>query len=162
MKMKKRTRRTKEQIALDNAKKQAEEINRNNIEEVTKEVEEEVKAESKGLGDTIEKITQATGIKRLVKFIAGEDCGCEERKLKLNRLFPYQKPLCLTEDEYEYLTHYFATCGNTIKVSQQEVLLKIFNRVMRDGRKPTSCADCWREIHLTLKKVYEAYENDSN
>lgn len=160
--MKKRTRRTKEQIAIDNAKKQAEEINRKAIEEVTKEVEEEVKAESKGLGDTIEKITEATGIKRLVKFIAGEDCGCEERKLKLNRLFPYQKPLCLTEEEYEYLKHYFATCGNTIKVSQQEVLLKIFNRVMRDGRKPTSCADCWREIHLTLKKVYEAYENDSN
>lgn len=162
MKMKKRTRRTKEQIEQDRLNKLAEEINRKAIEEVTKEVEEEVKAESKGLGDTIDKITEATGIKRLVKFIAGEDCGCEERKLKLNRLFPYQKPLCLTEDEYEYLTHYFATCGNTIKVSQQEVLLKIFNRVMRDGRKPTSCADCWREIHLTLKKVYEAYENDSN
>jgi hypothetical protein len=158
--MKKRTRRTKEQIAIDNANKLAEEINRKEIEALTKEVEEEVKAESKGLGDTIEKITEATGIKRLVKFIAGEDCGCEERKLKLNRLFPYQKPLCLTEGEYEYLTNYFTTCGNTIKVSQQEVLLKIFNRVMRDGRKPTSCADCWREIHLTLKKVYNAYESN--
>lgn len=160
--MKKRTRRTKEQIAIDNANKLAEEINRKEIEEVTKEVAKEVESESKGLGDTIEKITEATGIKRLVKFIAGEDCGCEERKLKLNRLFPYQKPLCLTEDEYEYLTNYFANCGNTIKVSQQEILLNIFNRVMRDGRKPTSCADCWREIHLTLKKVYDAYENDSN
>ncbi len=158
--MKKRTRRTKEQIAIDNANKLAEEINRKEIEALTKEVEEEVKNESKGLGDTIEKITEATGIKRLVKFIAGEDCGCNERKEKLNRLFPYQKPLCLTEDEYEYLTNYFATCGNTIKVSQQEVLLKIFNRVMRDGRKPTSCADCWREIHLTLKKVYNAYESN--
>ena len=160
--MKKRTRRTKEQIAIDNANKLAKEQNEKEIDELIKEVEEEVKSESKGLGDTIEKITEATGIKKLVKFIAGEDCGCEERKLKLNRLFPYQKPLCLTEDEYEYLTNYFATCGNTIKVSQQEVLLKIFNRVMRDGRKPTSCADCWREIHLTLKKVYEAYENDNN
>lgn len=158
--MKKRTRRTKEQIAIDNANKLAEEINRKEIEALTKEVEEEVKHESKGLGDTIEKITEATGIKRLVKFIAGEDCGCNERKEKLNRLFPYQKPLCLTEDEYDYLTNYFATCGNTIKVSQQEVLLKIFNRVMRDGRKPTSCADCWREIHLTLKKVYNAYESN--
>lgn len=156
--MKKRTRRTKEQIAADNEKLQ----NAKAIAELTKEVEEEVKQESRGLGDTIEKITKATGIKRLVKFIAGEDCGCEERREKLNKMFPYQKPLCLTEDEYDYLTNYFATCGNSIKVSQQEVLLKIFNRVMRDGRKPTSCADCWREIHLTLKKVYDAYENDSN
>jgi hypothetical protein len=158
--MKKRTRRTKEQIAIDKANKLAEEINRKEIEALTKEVEEEVKHESKGLGDTIDKITTATGIKRLVKFIAGEDCGCDERKEKLNKMFPYQKPLCLTEDEYDYLTNYFATCGNSIKVSQQEVLLKIFNRVMRDGRKPSSCADCWREIHLTLKKVYDAYETN--
>jgi hypothetical protein len=158
--MKKRTRRTKEQIAIDKANKLAEEINRKEIEALTKEVEEEVKHESKGLGDTIDKITTATGIKRLVKFIAGEDCGCDERKEKLNKMFPYQKPLCLTEDEYDYLTKYFATCGNSIKVSQQEVLLKIFNRVMRDGRKPSSCADCWREIHLTLKKVYDAYETN--
>jgi hypothetical protein len=158
--MKKRTRRTKEQIAIDKANKLAEEINRKEIEALTKEVEEEVKHESKGLGDTIDKITTATGIKKLVKFIAGEDCGCDERKEKLNKMFPYQKPLCLTEDEYDYLTNYFATCGNSIKVSQQEVLLKIFNRVMRDGRKPSSCADCWREIHLTLKKVYDAYETN--
>ena len=151
---------TKEQIEQDRLNKLAEEINRKEIEALTKEVEEEVKHESKGLGDTIDKITTATGIKRLVKFIAGEDCGCNERKEKLNKMFPYQKPLCLTEDEYDYLTNYFATCGNSIKVSQQEVLLKIFNRVMRDGRKPSSCADCWREIHLTLKKVYDAYETN--
>ncbi len=35
---------------------------------------------SKGLGDTIAKITEATGIDKLVKFVAGEDCGCDERK----------------------------------------------------------------------------------
>ena len=43
---------------------------------------------SKGLGDTIDKITTATGIKKVVKWIAGEDCGCEERRAKLNALFP--------------------------------------------------------------------------
>ena len=42
---------------------------------------------SKGLGDTVEKITTATGIKKAVKFIAGEDCGCDERKEKLNKVF---------------------------------------------------------------------------
>jgi hypothetical protein len=50
------------------------------------------KNKSKGLGDTIEKITKATGIKKAVdKFskITGKDCGCEERKQVLNRLFPY-------------------------------------------------------------------------
>jgi|TARA_R100001082_G_C4289864_1_gene127705 hypothetical protein len=47
---------------------------------------------SKGLGDTIEKITKATGIKKVVNKVSeitGKDCGCNERKDKLNKLFPY-------------------------------------------------------------------------
>lgn len=42
---------------------------------------------SRGLGDTIEKITAATGIKKVVKTIsksAGVDCGCDGRKEALN------------------------------------------------------------------------------
>ena len=50
--------------------------------------------QSKGLGDTIEKITKATGIKKVVQTISkatGKDCGCGKRKESLNRLFPYNK-----------------------------------------------------------------------
>lgn len=43
---------------------------------------------SKGLGDTIDKFTTATGIKAIVKAVA-PDCGCEERKEWLNEQFPY-------------------------------------------------------------------------
>ena len=50
------------------------------------------KPRSKGLGDTVEKITKATGIDKAVKFIAGEDCGCDKRKDILNNLFPYKQP----------------------------------------------------------------------
>ena len=49
---------------------------------------------SKGLGDTIEKITIATGIKAAVDKVAeivGKDCGCKQRKYKLNELFPYKQ-----------------------------------------------------------------------
>ena len=50
---------------------------------------------SKGLGDTIEKITKATGIHSLVqmtnKAIGKKDCGCGKRKETLNTLFPYKK-----------------------------------------------------------------------
>jgi hypothetical protein len=46
---------------------------------------------SKGLGDTIEKITKATGIKKVVDTVtAGKDCGCKARRDALNRAFPYQ------------------------------------------------------------------------
>ena len=50
--------------------------------------------ESKGLGDTIEKFTKATGIKKAVDTVAkaaGKDCGCGKRKDTLNRMFPYDK-----------------------------------------------------------------------
>ena len=48
------------------------------------------KMESKGLGDTIEKFTQATGIKKLADKIPG-GCGCNKKRAALNRLFPYNK-----------------------------------------------------------------------
>ena len=42
---------------------------------------------SKGLGDTVAKITNATGLNKL----APKDCGCKKRKEALNRAFPYKK-----------------------------------------------------------------------
>ena len=47
---------------------------------------------SKGLGDSIEKFTKATGIKKIVERAAkasGTDCSCGKRKDALNRAFPY-------------------------------------------------------------------------
>ena len=53
--------------------------------------------ESKGLGDTIEKITTATGIKTFTDVLVRngvfgkkKDCGCNKRKEALNRAFPYK------------------------------------------------------------------------
>jgi len=48
---------------------------------------------SKGLGDTVEKITTATGIKQIVEAVAKvlkRDCGCGKRKKTLNEKFPYK------------------------------------------------------------------------
>jgi hypothetical protein len=50
--------------------------------------------EQKGLGDTIEVITKATGIKAVVDAgakVLKKDCGCQARKKQLNDLFPYGK-----------------------------------------------------------------------
>lgn len=44
---------------------------------------------SKGVGDTIEKFTKATGIKKIADKIPG-GCGCAKRKEALNKLFPYK------------------------------------------------------------------------
>ena len=48
--------------------------------------------DDKGLGDTIERITKATGIKKAVDALSeltGKDCNCGQRKEKLNKLIPY-------------------------------------------------------------------------
>ncbi len=47
-------------------------------------------SKSRGLGDTVEKITRSTGIKKLVEKYGPEDCGCDERRDKLNEMFPYK------------------------------------------------------------------------
>lgn len=52
-------------------------------------------SKSKGLGDTVEKILKATGVKSVVKTVTKgigvEDCGCDKRRDTLNRIFPYDK-----------------------------------------------------------------------
>lgn len=112
---------------------------------------------AQGLGDTIEQITEVTGIKKLVEFIAGEDCGCDARKAKLNAMFPYNKPECLTEDEYKYLNESQVLYKNTIKPSEQDAILKIYNRVMHQKQEPTSCAGCLRDIIQKMQKIFNEY-----
>ena len=51
--------------------------------------------ESKGLGDTIAKLTHAVGLDKVVenvaKAVGKEDCGCNKRRKKLNDMFPYNR-----------------------------------------------------------------------
>ena len=42
---------------------------------------------SKGLGDTVKKIFDATGISKIIPQKKG--CGCKRRQEKLNQMFPY-------------------------------------------------------------------------
>ena len=47
---------------------------------------------SRGLGDTIFKITHATGLDKLAELytkVTGKDCGCKSRQEALNKLVPY-------------------------------------------------------------------------
>tara|TARA_R110002012_G_scaffold8209_2_gene37932 strand:- start:732 stop:908 length:177 start_codon:yes stop_codon:yes gene_type:complete len=50
-------------------------------------------SESKGLGDSVEKLAMRLKIKQLLearKKRTGKDCGCSERRDKLNKMFPYK------------------------------------------------------------------------
>jgi len=115
--------------------------------------------QSKGLGDTIAKITKATGIDKAVKFIAGEDCGCDERQIALNKAFRYKRPKCLLENEYIYLKEWFALNRTRVNPSEQKQLLKIYNRAFNDKKVMTSCGSCIRTITNELNSLYKTYGN---
>ena len=119
------------------------------------------KKKSEGLGDSIAKVTKATGIDKLVKFVAGEDCGCDERRKKLNKLFSYNPNIqCLHEDEYETLKDWFSKERNTVNPTEQQHLREIYNRVFNKRSTPSSCTSCVRDMVDRLRSVYKEYEND--
>ena len=115
------------------------------------------KRTSRGFGDTVAKFTEATGIDKVVHFIAGEDCGCEARKEKLNKLFPYRTPECLTEVEHEQLTYLLPKMTVRVKPSEQLQFLKVYNRVFKTNEQPTSCASCLNDMLRKIKMVYNEY-----
>lgn len=113
---------------------------------------------ARGLGDTVEQVFEKTGISKVAKFILGEDCGCDRRRDKLNELFPYAKPNCLTEDEYNYLGDFFGSVKQSIDVNKQRELLAIYNRVFNEKKSGTSCSPCFvNGVIKKLEKVYNEY-----
>lgn len=117
----------------------------------------------KGLGDVIDNITTATGIKAAVKFIAGEDCGCDERREKLNKAFPFKKVVvsCPSETQLEYLSKLFESNPHQLTYLQQRKISDIYSRVFGINIEPSNCGSCWRDYLNHLKTVYEDYTNNN-
>jgi len=111
---------------------------------------------SEGLGDTVEKITEATGIKKAVKFIAGEDCGCDERKQKLNQMFRYKKPECLTEAEFDLIKMAVDTKKNKFTPDEQELFKNIYERIFKVKVECTPCSFA-KIVWKDLTSVYNQY-----
>jgi hypothetical protein len=110
-----------------------------------------------GLGDAVEAVTEATGIKAIVHAIAGDDCGCDERKKKWNELFPFQKRVvnCMSETDKEYLKNFFNSKSDKLGTIQQREMSEIYLRVYNRKIEPTSCGSCWRDYVNELKRAYE-------
>lgn len=113
-------------------------------------------AASEGLGDTVEKITKATGIKKAVKFLAGEDCGCDERKEKLNEIFRYRKPECLSESEFDLIKMAVDTKKNKFTPDEQETFKNIYERIFKVKVECTPCSFA-KVVWKDLTAVYNQY-----
>ena len=112
---------------------------------------------SKGLGDSIERITKATGIKAVVDKVSeltGIDCKCEERKQALNKIYPYSRQM--TDDEMKIYEHVLPRIHDRITKEDQAIMVKLYNKVFNANKKPTSCGSC---VRGTLQKLEAVYKN---
>jgi hypothetical protein len=120
------------------------------------------KQKSKGLGDSIEKLTEVTGIKKAVEMFSeatGIDCGCDERKVKLNNLFPYNRNInCLNESDYNKLTKYLSAEQSTLNAIEQQEVSDIYFNVFNYRLQISSCASCWKGKLDELRRVYNEYK----
>ena len=114
---------------------------------------------NKGLGDTIAKITKATGIDKLAKKVLGEDCNkCEERRKKLNQLFPHFKNIRqFTEDELKIYDEVIPLIEKTNNITREQkpIINALYKGVFGNNPQWKSCSPCNKRIMDNLKKVYE-------
>jgi len=123
------------------------------------------KKKAQGLGDTIEQITEATGIKKAVEMFSkatGLDCGCDERKEKLNQLFSYNRNInCLTEKDYNALTELIDPKKSSLTAEEQNTIAEIYYNVFNYRLQLSSCGSCWAGKIQELRKVYNEYKVDA-
>ena len=114
-----------------------------------------MKQKSNGLGDSVEKVLKATGIDKVAKKVLGDDCGCEERKEKLNKIFPYKNVRQFTQDELSIYESVLPRLkSGTIKRDDQLILVKLYNKVFNANKQTSSCGSCVQQTIAQLAKVY--------
>ena len=108
-------------------------------------------AKPAGLGDIVERFTEATGIKAIVKAVT-DDCGCEERRIKWNQRFSFKMKNALTEAEYLYIKADVDSKKNVFTPQDQEEYKRIFERVFE---KKVQCTPCSFKstVYDSLKKA---------
>lgn len=126
------------------------------------EAEQEAKPE--GVGDVVEKVLDSKVMKPITEAVKSliwkdnEDCGCEERKKKLNEIFNFHKPNCLEEDEFTYLDKFFSVRRTQVKHSDKLRLYEVYNRVFSTELEPSNCPSCLSAMIRKLRTIKNTYE----
>jgi hypothetical protein len=108
-----------------------------------------------GVGDVVDKVTEATGVKQLVKAVVGDDCGCEERKRSLNRMFGFYNPMTKEEKE-EYVKDLQPLRAGMVMTRDIQVkITTMYSRVFGKRVKPSRCGKCYENYLERLQRVYE-------
>lgn len=118
-----------------------------------------MKSKRKGLGDDIAAITKATGIEKVVKTFFGDDCGCDERRERLNKMFPSRHVVQMDEAQQTFfrdvLQVKYRSHANLGRETSSQ-FYKLYEEVFGVKKKRTSCSSCNKNMYIELLKVYES------
>ena len=112
-----------------------------------------------GLGDVVEQVTKATGIKSIV----GECEGCNERKFLLNRIFPFKRVSKAMTDEHKAQFEVFLSeCGNRVlenRITDITNHVQFLNELYKEYFEITievceSCSNIHKAIIRDLNKLF--------
>ena len=137
----------------------------------TKEYKQWLKENSTGLGDTVDYVLNETPLKTITKavkkvvFKQGKDCGCDQRRKKLNQIMAYRlKPVrCFTEKEHDEYNVFKETRALTLTNGQIKFVCKLYADIFN---KPyyEPCRNCSPKPMLkmieSLDKVFDSYEGN--
>lgn len=108
------------------------------------------------MGDLVEKVTEVTGIKSVIKGLT-DDCGCDARRDKLNRMFRFYTPM--TEEQkkvWEGIRSEVTDWENfRISVEAQRVVNALYAEVFKVRIKTTRCGSCFGRRMKALEDVYQ-------
>jgi hypothetical protein len=124
-------------------------------------LKENIEKENKvGLGDVVERITEATGIKKAVKAVLGDDCGCDERKEKFNKLSVWKrrKVNCISKEDYNWLKAFVDSKTSKISHETNKRLVAVYNRVFGTNQKASKCTPCVNGLIRNLIEYLNIWE----
>ena len=109
----------------------------------------------------MESVAEATGVATVVKKILGDDCGCKERKVALNKRFSFVKSMTGEEASIWLFDLRAAWKEGRITKQQQETALKLYESVFRIRHKMSRCGSCVNQKLADLEQAYLASCEDS-
>ena len=117
-----------------------------------------MKSKSLGLGDKVAAITKATGIEKIVKTFFGDDCGCDERRDRLNKMF--SRPVKTMDSaqkkffEEEIMQRYKKSQNLTRHVG--DGFYKLYEDLLNTKKKRSTCTSCNKNMYIDLLKIYNS------
>lgn len=103
----------------------------------------------------MEQVTEATGIKKVVKAIAGDDCGCEKRKEYLNNRYSFWKEW---EQEQKDIWEQHvkpAWAQGVFNGEDKAHASKLYSYTFGKNKRWGKCGGCLNRALKQLEKVYE-------